>query len=134
MVGVTVRPFVLGSVVVLLGSGASRGDDCEGPCGDSSVTITWDAGVLDEAEYIEVCARTCEEVAPYTDSSKPGKVVATGVLSRAEYFEVTLSMTNEDGTDPRGVSSPNLERPRDKCGCRQLRFKVNDEGDALVME
>jgi len=71
---------------------------------------------------------------PYTDSSQPGEVVATSVLSSAEYFTVYLGLANADGTNSVGLSSPDLERPRDKCGCRQLRFKVNDDGDALVMQ
>lgn len=107
-------------------------NECGVDCGDSTVVITWDAGVLDEADFIEVCARDCQEVQPYPDNSEPGRVVANEVFDTGEYLSV--SMTVQSGSETIVLSSPEMERPRDGCGCRKLRFHVNEAGNALVRD
>ena len=97
------------------------------------MTITWDAGALPEAEFMEVCARLCEEVQPYTDASRPGRVVTDEAFASGDYLRVQLHIDPVEGRSF-SLFSEDLERPRDGCGCRHMRVHVNDASDGLIRD
>ena len=88
---------------------------------------------MPEADLVEVCARICEEVEPYRDSTQPGRVEAAAVVGGAQQTEVQLYLETAPGEGP-VLSSKNLTDLRNECGCRELRFRVSDDGKELVLD
>lgn len=92
------RPAAIGvaalaSFALVYGGLSTCQGECPEDCGPS-VQITWEPGVLPEADLVEVCiGRECTTVSPDVDATESGSAEVAGVLPRRHSeFEIFLGL------------------------------------------